>query len=186
VILPEIRRAFLAGVPAGTPLLIVAPERAGYAALAAERDDGAVVVRDLHALLAAENFPVDAVANVLLEGLDELAEPAAALRRLHERTPQARLYALVANAAHLVWLAAFYRGEAPPAGHPLVRSELDALFRAGGWEPQAVNAIVDAQLPPPAAVPVEIDAGAIRFQLTAAAMLERGRSAGFLIVADGR
>jgi hypothetical protein len=184
VILPAIRRAFLASVPSGTPLLIVAPDAAGYAALAAERGDPALAVRRLERLTAGADLGAAAPANVLLEGLDELAAPAAALRHLCTWAPHARLHVLVANAAHLPWLAAFFGGAPPPAGHPLVRGEIEPLFRAGGWEPQAVNAIVDAQLP--ATVPVEIAAGAIRFQLTDAARLERGRTAGFLVLAEPR
>lgn len=183
---PEIRRAFLAGVPAGTPLLILAPERAGYAALTAERNDAAVAVHDMSAFFARGDAPAAAPANVLLEGLDELAAPLAALTQLRADAPHARLHVLIANAAHLVFLAAFFDGAPPPAGHPLVRAEIEPLFRAAGWEPLAVNAIADARLPPPAAVPVEINAGTIRFQFTSAAQLERGRIAAFLVVADPR
>jgi hypothetical protein len=184
VILPAIRRAFLASVPAGTPLLIVAPEAMGYAALVAQRGDPAVALRSLAALEAGAPLGVDAIANVLLEGLDELAAPVEALQRLRAQAPRARLHALVANAAHLAWLGAFFNGEAaPPGGHLLVRAEIEPLLRAGGWETQNVNAIADAQFPPPEAVPVEIAAGAIRFQLTAAPILQRGRTAGFLVAA---
>jgi hypothetical protein len=186
VILPAIRRAFLASVPPGTPLLIVAPDAAGYAALAAERNDPAVAVRPLRALAAGESLDGGAIADVLLEGLDELDAPATALRLLRAQAPQARLHALVANAAHLAWLAAFYGGAPPPGGHPLVRSEIEPLLRAGGWGTPTITPIADGQLPPPGAVPVEIAAGRIRFQLTAAPLLERGRTAGYLVVAGPR
>jgi NAD(P)-dependent dehydrogenase (short-subunit alcohol dehydrogenase family) len=184
VILPAIRRAFLASVPAGTPLLVVAPDAAGYAALVAERGDPAVSVLPLELLGAGADLGTAAPADVLLEGLDELAAPAAALQELRARAPHARLHVLVANAAHLPWLAAFFGGAPAPAGHPLVRGEIEALFRAGDWEPQAIDAIADAGLP--ATVPVEIAAGAIRFQLADAAQLERGRTAGFLVIARPR
>ena len=183
MIQPEIRRAFLARVPRGTPLLIVAPEAAQYATLAAERGDPAVTVRPLDALVAGTGLNAGAVADVVLEGLDELAAPVTALQQLRVQTPRARLHALVANAAHLTWLAAFYGGTQAPGGHPLVRSEIEPLLRAGGWEMQTLSAIVDGTLPSPDAVPVEILAGAIRFQLTDATVLERARTLGYLAVA---
>lgn len=156
---PDIRRAVLANFPAGT-VFANAAEGAGA---------------------------LDATApHVLLEGLDDIDDPRAFLAAVRERMPHARLFALVANAAHLPALGAFYAGVAPAAAHPLVHAEIEPLFRSGGWQTTAITPIVDGALPPPEAAPVEINAGAIIFQIVDAAMLERARNAAFFVVADPR
>jgi hypothetical protein len=157
VIGPEIRQAVLANFPAGTAF-------ADAAAGAAELDAAAP--------------------HVLLEGLDAVDDAPAFLRALRERMPHARLFALIANAAHLPALGAFYAGAAAAGAHPLVREEIEPLFRAGGWQTTAITPIVDGTLPPPGAAPVEINAGAIIFQIAEPAMLERARNAAFFVVAD--
>ncbi len=103
------RRTLLANFPAGTPFLTAAPERAGFAAIAA---------------LDAQ------IPQLVIEGLDDLPDPGAFLRALHARAPQARLFALIANAAHLQTLGAFYGGAPPAAAHPLVFDEIVPLFRS--------------------------------------------------------
>jgi hypothetical protein len=156
VIGPEIRQAVLASFPAGTAF---ADATAGAQALDA------------------------AAPHVLIEGLDAVDDALAFLCALRERMPRARLFALIANAAHLPALGAFYAGAAAAAGHPLVREEIEPLFRAGGWRTAAITPVVDGRLPPPEAAPVEINAGAIIFQIGAAEMLERARTAAFFVVA---
>ncbi len=156
---PEIRRAVLASFPAGAAF--------------ADAAGGAEAL--------------DATApHVLLEGLDAIDDPRAFLAAVRERMPHARLFALVANAAHLAALGAFYAGVAPAAAHPLVRAEIEPLFLAAGWQTTAITPIVDGSLPPPEAAPLEINAGAIIFQIADAATLERTRDAAFFIVADPR
>ena len=153
----EIRAAVLANFPAGTAFLNA----------------------------AACNGALDAAAPfVLLEGIDDLDDPIAVLSAVREQTINARLFALIANAAHLPALAAFYAGSRLATRHPLVRDELEPLFRAAGWQAASITPIVDAALP--AAAPVEINAGAIIFQIVEQAALERGRNAAFLVTADRR
>jgi hypothetical protein len=159
VIGPEIRRAVLANFPAGT---MFADAAAGIGAIDA------------------------AAPHVLLEGLDAVDDPVGFLSALRVHVPRARLFALVANAAHLPALGAFFAGQAQSAGHPLVRAEIEPLFLAAGWQPTEITPIADGSLPPAQAVPVEINTGAIIFQIVDPAVLERARSAAFFIVADAR
>jgi hypothetical protein len=157
VIAPEIRRAVLAHLPAGISCLNAA---AGLDAID------------------------PATPHVLVEGIEDRDDPIAFLTLVRERLPNARLFALVANAAHLPALAAFYAGRAPAAGHPLVRDEIEPLLRAAGWQPSTIAPIIDAALPP--TLPVEINGGAIIFQIVEPAMLERGRNAAFFVIAERR
>jgi hypothetical protein len=48
MIRPEMRRASLATFPAGTPLTVVAPARADFAALLRDRNDPAAALAELH------------------------------------------------------------------------------------------------------------------------------------------
>jgi hypothetical protein len=180
------RRTALGQFPAGTPLLVVAPAGAGFTALLAERADPAVGLRALDEVAAGDG-PVDlAVPHVLLEGLEDLAEPEAFLAGLRARTPQARLFALVANAAHVRALGAFYLGRPLAAGHPLVRGELEPLFAGAGWQPLAIRPIRDAAVPAAAALPIVLTIGPIGFTVADPATLERAATAGFLVIADPR
>ena len=181
---PEIRRAVVANFPALARLVILAPPAAGYAAIVAARADVAVDVRTPDNVRAGDDTPWP-FANVLLEGIDDLEDPVTFFERLRERTPRARLFALIANAAHLPGLGRFYAG-APSPARPLVREEIAPLFRAGGWEPASIASIVDASLPAPGSVPIEFDAGPIKFQIVDPEMLERGRCAAFFVTADRR
>jgi hypothetical protein len=186
VIDARLRGAVLAAFPLGTPFLIVAPEQADYAAIARERGDGAADIRPLEAVAATDGMLHASVPHVLLEGLDELDDPREFLDRLRARVPAARLFALVANAAHLPALSAFFAGGSPARGHPLVRDEIAPLLRAAGWEPLTIDPLADDSLPPAQAAPLIVRGSNIDFRIADAAALERGRCAAFFVVADRR
>jgi hypothetical protein len=178
------RQAILATFPPGTPLLILAPEAADFGALVRARNDAAIEVRPLGEVAATGDALHPSIPYVLLEGLDDLDDPVSFLAGLRHRAPQARVFALIANAAHLHALGAFYSGAPLAAGHPLVRDEIEPLFRAAGWQPLAIEALVDESIPPAHALPFAANAGGIVFQLAEPVMLERSRNAAFLVVAD--
>jgi hypothetical protein len=122
--------------------------------------------------------------SVLLEGLEDSEDPLALLRAAHAQAQHPQLFALIANGAYLPALGAFFNGGALAAGHPLVRAEIEALLLTAGWRARTIAAIADAAIPPPQAAPLEINAGAIIFQITDSAALERVRAAAFFVVAD--
>jgi hypothetical protein len=177
------RRSALATFPVGTPVLVVAPERAGFALLLAERGDPAAALLDLRA--AAAGAALDPAApHLVIEGLDDLPAPHAFLAGLRSRTPQARIFALLSNAAHLGSLAGFFAGTPLAAGHPLVPGELEPLFDRGGWRILAIKTFIDATIPGAESLPFAIAGGAITFNLIQPAMLDYCRVAAFLVIAD--
>jgi hypothetical protein len=186
VIQAQLRRSTLANYPFGTPFLVLAPEEAGYAGIVRERNDAAVEVRDLGTIADADDVLHPTIPHVLLEGLDDLADPVGFLDRLRSRAPEARIFALVSNAAHLLSLGSFYAGKRLAAGHPLVFEELAPLFIAAGWQPLAITALPDESLKLPQTFPFAVEAGEITFQLFEPVTVERGRNAAFLVVADRR
>ena len=139
-------------------------------------DDGAPPA---HPLLAT-------VPHVLLEGLDDVEQPGAVLAALAQSAVHARLFALVANGAHLRALAAFIAGTPLARAHPLVRAELEPLFLAGGWQPLAITPIYDPSLAVPSSFPAHVDAGFAAVRVDDVEQLERGRTAAFMVVADRR
>ena len=186
MIAPEMRRAALRTFPGGTPLTVLASPLAGFATLLCERGDDVPVLRDLAAVAAGTERLDPATPHLLIEGLDALVDPGAFLRAVRERAPQARVFALISNAAHLGSLGAFYAGVPLAAAHPLVPEEIEPLFATGGWEILAIKNLVDEAIPPAAALPFAVTARNITFNLIEPAMLERCRNAGFLVIADPR
>lgn len=175
----QLRRAVLGNFPPGTPFLVLAPDRSGFAGIVRERNEDIVTFRPL-----GEGPPASACPHLLLEGLDELADPIAFLQRVRDVMPDARIFALVANAAHLVALATFYAGDAIAAEHPLTGAEIAPLFAAAGWTTLAIKPLADDALPAADAAPVMITAGGIGMECVDAATLDRGRTAAYLAIAD--
>lgn len=166
-----IRRGLLANFPAGTPLAIVAPDDA-FDALVAERNDAAT---SLHALATAD-LPAT-VPHVIVEGLDAVDDPVALLAEVRAAAPQARLFALVANAAHLPAMAAYFNGGAIATVRPLVRGDIERALEAAGWKRIALDPIAED-------VPFVTQIGGLSFTLDDAEMRERVRPAAFLAIAD--
>jgi hypothetical protein len=184
VIRAEMRQAVLSTFPPGTPLLVLAPDTAEFAAIVRARNDAAIDVRSLCEIAATGDVLHPSVPYVLLEGLDDLDDPHAFLAELRDRAPQARVFALIANGAHLHALGAFFSGVPLAAAHPLVLSDIEPLFRAAGWQPLAIENLIDESIPSSDALPFVAGLGDIEFHVTERAMLERGRNAAFLVVAD--
>jgi hypothetical protein len=179
-----IRRAALETFPVGTQFIIVAPNRSEFAELVGERNDASVALLGLGAV-AMSDAPLDpTILNVLLEGLDDLDNPVAFLAGLHRKAPQARVFALIANGAHIGSLGAFFAGIPLAAAHPLVRDEIEPLFHAAGWQPLAIRPFNDEAIPPVDALPFSAGIGEIVFNLSEPAMLERCRCTAFLVIAD--
>lgn len=179
MITPQIRRSVLGIFPLGTPFLIVADEAAGFAEIIAERGDAAVACAPL-----ATQPPASAAPHLLLEGLDDLFDPAAYLRAARAAMPDARMFSLVSNAAHLIGLGAFFAGYPLAGGHPLSECEIGPLFESAGWNVLATQPLFDDALPLPNSAPVTITVGGIGFHCATPEALERGRTAGFLVIAD--
>ena len=174
----------LANFPAGTPFLILAPETAGFADIARERADGVIDVRSLDAVAGAHDVLHATMPHVLLEGIDDLEDPVSFLAGLRARTPQARVFALISNAAHVASLGAFYAGRPLARAHPLVHEDIGPLFLAAGWQPLAIKSLIDESIPAAEALPFALKAGELEFQLREPKVLERGRTAAFLVIAD--
>lgn len=185
MILESVRASLLGSFPAGTPVLIAATEPGAFAALVAARSDPATA---LTALTAAFDHPaLAATPHVVLEGLDDVEDPPALLAALRDAAPQARLFALVANGAHVRGLGAFLRGRPPARAHPLVEGELHALFTAGGWQVVAVTPVRDPSLPSPSSYPSQLaDGDAVSVRVDDAEMFARLATAAFVVVADPR
>jgi hypothetical protein len=177
------RAAVLASFPRGTPLLIAASETGEYLQLCAELADPAIVIAPLDLDDTPRHPVLPEIPYVLLDGLDDIEEPAALLAALHGRTA-ARLFALVANAAHARGLATFIGGSAPARAHPFVLAELAPLFDAAGWPPLTINPIADPGITVPATFPGTIAAGTFSIRVDDAAMFERIRTAAYMVVAD--
>jgi hypothetical protein len=184
VIQTQLRRSTLANYPLGTPFLILAPDAAGYAEIVRERNDGAVEVRDLRAVADGSDVLHATIPHVFLEGLDDLPDPIAFLDRLRSRTPEARIFALISNAASFLSLGSFFVGKRLARWHPMLLEEVAPLFLAAHWKPLLIKSLLDDTLPAAETLPFTVKAGAIEFQVTDRVMLERGRTAGFLVVAD--
>ncbi len=179
MITPQIRRAAIDVFPIGTPVLIAASEAAGFAQLVAERGDPNVAWVPLGAQPPASTAP-----HLLLEGIDDLFDPAGYLRAARASLPEARIFALIANAGHLIGLGAFFAGRPLAAGHPLSESEIAPLFGTAGWKVLAVQRLLDEPLPEPHSAPVVVTVGDVSFECATPQDLERGRTAGFLVIAD--
>lgn len=179
MITAPLRRAVLGTFPAGTPFLVLAPETSGFAEIVRERAEDAVQFCPLAGEPPASTFP-----HLMLEGLDAIADPVAFLQRVRAQMPDARIFALVANAAHLVALGTLYAGRAIAAAHPLTFGEIAPLFAAAGWNPIAIKPLYDDALPAAAAAPLMITVAGLGMECVDAATLERGRAAAYLVIAD--
>jgi hypothetical protein len=174
---PAIRRGLLANFPTGTPLAVVAPDGA-FDDVVADRNDPLTTI---HA--SPSGVPATSP-NVIVEGLDAVADPRGLLVALRATTPAARLFALVANAAHLPALAAYFAGAAIAPARPLVRADIERLIAGTGWNVFAIESIAsDVPFAPPP-VPGPVQVGALTFTLADAATLERVTPAAFLAIAD--
>jgi hypothetical protein len=184
VIVDGIRRAAIATFPPGTPLLVIAPGAAGYDGILGDRNDAAIAFQALEALAPGGSTLPAATPHVFIEGLDALDDPAALLRSIGANMPEARLFALVANAAHVGSLSAFFSGIPLARAHPLVLLEIEPLLASSGWRTLATRAVTDDVLPAPAARPPILALGSIGFEIGEPAHYELVRTAAYFVIAD--
>jgi len=178
----DLRRAMLANFPPGASFAVVAAPDKGYAALLEGRGDGAPLV-ELDGPLP-EPGTLGAVEHVLLEGVDDVEDPAALLAAVRSAAPVARLFLLVSNAAYLRGLLSFFNGAPLARAHPLVEAEIAPLLGAGGWRPLAINPIADESIPGTQSLPFELVSPTICFKISDNEMLQRARVRAFIAVAD--
>lgn len=180
------RLSALQSFPRGSGLVIVASNPGAYRELVGELADPAVLLTAFDDDAPPAHPALEHTPHVLLEGLDDVERPAELLLALHGRAVQARLFALVANAAHLRALTAFVAGTPLARVHPLVHDELRPLFDQAGWPPLAVTPVLDPLLRKPAAFPDHVDAGFASVRVDDEAAFERGQTAAYMVVADRR
>lgn len=165
-------------------MLIAASDPSEFRALAAARDDDAIVVTALSADETPRHPALAAIPHIVLDGLENLNDPVALLTALRSATATARLFAVVSNAAHVWDLAALVNGAPATYGHPLVHDEIAALFSAAGWLPLGITPVPDPSLPVPAAFPAAIGAGRLAYRVDDRPAFERAATSAFIVVAD--
>jgi hypothetical protein len=175
----EQRRETLGNFPAGTPFLVLAPASSGFAEIVRERNDPAVTYVELGSDAAVTPAP-----HVLIEGLDDVDEPAALLRIVRTAMPAARIFALIANGASFAAIGRFFAGEPIARAHPLTHGEIGPLFAAAGWNTLAIKPLYDTSLPAVERLPIAVTIRGFGMQCNDVAALERGRTAGYLVIAD--
>ncbi len=173
------RRAALGNFPIGTPVLVVAPAASGFAEIVRDRNDPAVTFVELGSDAAVVPAP-----HLLIEGLDDINDAEHLLRIVREAMPATRIFALIANAANFTAIARFFNGESIARGHPLTRGEIEPLFNAAGWKILGIRPLYDQSLVALESVPVRVTIAGFGVDCTDAAMLERGRTAGYSVIAD--
>jgi hypothetical protein len=178
----DLRRAVLANFPPGTSLVVVAPPDKGYVALLESRGDGLRFL-GIDGQLPAPGS-LGAIEHVLLEGVDDIEDPAALLAAVRVAAPVARLFMLVSNAAYLRGLLAFFNGAPLAREHPLVEAEIPPLLGAGGWKPVAITPIPDESISGPGSLPFELASPTICFKISDPAMLHRACVRAFIAIAD--
>lgn len=170
--------------PRGAALAVLAPPSTRFAEIVGERGDAATQYVGLTGTQVPAHPALAMRENILLEGLDAVVDPVALLRGLAATAPEARLFALVANAAHFGALAAFYAGKPLGDGHPLVINEIGPLLTIGGWRTITINSIFDETIGAQAPPPVDLNLGSMRFHVTDEQMLARGRVHAFVAIAE--
>jgi hypothetical protein len=163
--------------------VIVAPRASGLGELASQRADPATRLLEVTESTDLDGVGLAGIDNVILEGLDEVADPVALLRAVTRSVPGARLFALVANSAHFGALAALYRGTSLAKAHPLVEVELEPLLRDGGWQPLEIRRIYDEGIGQ-GPLPVRVSVPPLTFTVDDGEMLARGRVQAFVAIAD--
>ncbi len=129
------------------------------------------------------DLPAIGDGNVIVDGLGEVADPAAALLRLRGAAPAARVFALIPNAAFAPALAAFIGGEPLAPAYPLVAAEIDALFTTAHWRIVERRSLHDRRVAA-AVPPFQLNLDTITLTVTSEDVAERLCTAAFLVVAD--
>ncbi len=172
------RQGLLDQFPGSVPLTVVATGT-GYYAYASTLRPG------LTLLPLAPDTPLAKIADpdVILDGLDTLADPAAFLRALRRQGLVKRVFALVSNGAYGVTLLKFLAGDAIAAAHPLVAADLAALFAESGWCVIDLIALIDQSVSH-GPIPYAVTDRDVTVKVTTPEIAERLSAAGYLVVAD--
>ena len=172
------RAGLLDQFPSEVPITVLATGTDFYARAAAKRAG-----LTLLPLAEAGARPAIADANVIIDGLDLIADPVAALRELRRTTTGIRVFALISNGAYSVTLLNFLAGDELRAAHPLVAADLEPLFAQGGWRVVDRSALVDRSIAH-GPIPYAVSNRGFSVTVTSAEIGERLTTAGFLVVAD--
>jgi hypothetical protein len=172
------RRGLLAQFSADIPITALVSGAPFYHDAAAHRRLDVVPLEDV-----ATRPPAHLSPHVIIDGLDALPDPAAALRNVRSAASPVRVFALVANAVYASTLGAFVAGERMARSRPLVATDLDALFADTGWHEVERIPLVDRALAA-AAIPSTIAVGSVTFTLTSPEVAARLTTAGYFVIAD--
>jgi hypothetical protein len=171
------RQGLLDQFPNAVSITVLAAGTGFYARAAAQREGLSVLP------LAADAVPLILDAHLIVDGLDTLPDPAAALRAVRSATSTARLFALVAHAAYGVTLLKFLAGDALAGAHPLTGEDVDALFAGNGWKPVDRIPLIDRSFVH-GPIPYAISNYGIAVKISSAEVAERLSTAAFFVVAD--
>jgi hypothetical protein len=173
------RLGLLNRFPSAVPVTILAAGTEFYAWAATQRAGLTLLP------LASDAAPLPAIGdtNLIVDGLDALADPVALLRDLRRATSGARVFALVSNGAYGADLLNFLAGDALAAAHPLVAGDLEALFAAGGWQAVERIPLIDRTIAH-GPIPYAVSNRGVALMVTSAEIAERLSTAGFFVIAD--
>ena len=164
--------------PNTLPVTVLATGTQFYAWAATQREG-----LTLLPLVPAAALPPIGDANVIVDGLDALADPAARLRDLRRAAANARVFALVSNGAYGADLLNFLAGDGFAAAHPLVAGDLEALFAEGGWTAADCIPLIDRTIAH-GPIPYAVSNRGVAVMVTSAEIAERLSTAGFFVIAD--
>jgi len=170
------RQGLLDQFPADAPLTVLATGTDFYQR-ASERRPGLT-------LLPLASGALDPIGgNVIVDGLDRVADPAAALRELRRASTAARVFALVSNAAYSVTLLNFLAGDPFALEHPLVAAEIDELFAESGWSVMARSELINRSIAH-GPLPYAVSNRGVSVTVSTPEIAERLSTAGFVVIAD--
>jgi hypothetical protein len=173
------RQGLLDQFPSAVPITVLATGTDFYVRASARRTG--LTLLPLGS--ATAGMPAIGDGNVIVDGLDLLAEPATALRAVRGATSNARIFALVSHAAYWVTLLKFLAGDALATAHPFLAADVDALFAEGGWRAVDRIALVDRSIGH-GPIPYAVSNRGVTLTVTSAEIAERVSTAGFFIIAD--
>jgi hypothetical protein len=175
------RLGLLDQFPSGVPITVLSTGTQLYAREAPQRPNLTLLP------LTSDGAAMEAIAdpNALLDGLDLLADPLAALRALRRVPAVLRIFALVSHAAYSVTLLKFLAGDALAAAHPLAGGDIDALFLQSGWRLVDRSPLIDRKVAH-GPIPYAVSDRGVTLKVASPEIAERLSTAGFVVVADAQ
>ena len=173
------RLGLLDQFPSGVPITVLSTGTQLYAREAPQRPNLTLLTLTSDgAVLAKIAGP-----NVLLDGLDLLPDPVAALRALRRVPTVLRIFALVSHAAYSVTLLKLLAGDKLSAAHPLAGADIDALFAQSGWRLVDRSPLIDRKVAH-GPIPYAVSDRGVTLKVSSPEVAERPGTAGFVVVAD--